>query len=309
MCTFAFVMKKQPLRYVPCVATIGFFDGVHRGHLYLIQQVTRLAEERGLVSRLVTFDRHPRVVLQLDYVPALLTTLEEKLTLLKGTGADDISLLPFTRELSRLTAKDFMRKVLYEELGARVLVLGYDHRFGHGGGTWEEYRKWGEETGIEVVRAQALDGEHVSSSRCRTLLMDGDVCGVAGLLGRRYVMSGEVVRGFQVGHELGFPTANLEIDREKVMPARGAYAVWVRMADGTCHEGMLNIGNRPTIGNGEAASIEVNLLDYKGDLYGQQLSVEFVDRLREERRFASKDELMAQLAQDEATTRSILQAP
>ena len=302
-------MDEKAMKSVPKVATIGFFDGVHKGHLYLVSQVEELARERGLGSLLVTFDRHPRAVLSADYVPALLTTLDEKLALLRQSAADDVCVLPFTKELSRLTARDFMRDVLFRELGVRVLVLGYDHRFGHGGGTWEEYRQWGEETGIEVVRAQALDGAHVSSSRCRHLLAEGDVTGVTSLLGRRYSMSGRVVRGFHVGHELGFPTANLEADPEKLVPAHGAYAVWVAMGDGERCEGMLNIGNRPTIGNGEAASIEVNLLDYEGDLYGRWLTLEFVGRLREERRFASRDELMAQLAQDRAATRAILQAP
>ena len=290
-------MEKEQQKHVSCVATIGFFDGVHKGHLFLIQQVMRLAAEKGLMSRLVTFDRHPRAVLQADYVPALL---------LRQSGVDDICLLPFTKELSRLTARDFMCEVLYRELGVRVLVLGYDHRFGHGGGTWEEYRQWGEETGIEVVRAEALGGEHVSSSRCRQLLAQGDVCGVCDLLGYRYRMSGEVVRGFHVGHELGFPTANLMVDTAKLIPAHGVYAVWVTLDDGVRYGDMLNIGNRPTIGNGEAASIEVNLLGYEGDLYGRRLAVEFVSRLREERRFASKNDLMNQLVQDEVETHRLL---
>ena len=289
------------------MASIGFFDGVHRGHLCLIRQLQELAKQRGMRSMLVTFDRHPRTVVSPGHVPTLLTTLEEKECLLRQTGVDEIVVLPFTQELSRLTAREFMEKVLRDELCVRALVLGYDHAFGHGGGSMNDYVCWGEETGIEVVRAHELEDVMVSSSKCRRALEQGNVESAADMLGRWYTLGGEVVRGFHVGHELGFPTANLQPDEEKLVPGHGAYAVWVTLEDGTRREGMLNIGNRPTIGNGEAVSIEVNVLDYEGDLYGQRLTVEFVGRLREERRFASRDELMQQLAQDETVARSILQ--
>lgn len=288
------------------VASIGFFDGVHRGHLCLIRQLQELAKQRGMKSMLVTFDRHPRTVVSPGHVPTLLTTLEEKERLLRQTGVDEIVVLPFTQELSRLTAREFMEQVLHKELNVRALVLGYDHAFGHGGGSMNDYVRWGEETDIEVVRAHELEDVMVSSSKCRRSLEQGDVESAADMLGRYYTLGGEVVRGFHVGHELGFPTANLQPDEEKLVPAHGAYAVWTTLADGTRQGGMLNIGNRPTIGNGEETSVEVNLLDYEGDLYGQRLTVEFVGRLREERRFASRDELMQQLAQDAETAKQLL---
>lgn len=288
------------------VASIGFFDGVHRGHLCLIEQLRDEAERRGMGSLLVTFDRHPRTVLSPSQVPPLLTTLEEKERLLRETGVSEIAILPFTLELSRLSAREFMEQVLSRELGVEVLILGYDHAFGHGGGSLDDYVRWGRETGIEVVRAHELSSLMVSSSKCRRLIEEGDVRGAAEMLGRFYTLSGEVVRGFHVGHELGFPTANLQVDTEKVMPRNGAYAVWATLADGERHGGMLNIGTRPTIGNGETTSVEVNLLDYDGNLYDQRLTVEFVARLRDERRFDSRSELMSQLALDEAAARELL---
>ena len=290
------------------VASIGFFDGVHQGHLCLIEQLRDEAGRRGMGSLLVTFDRHPRTVLSPSQVPPLLTTLEEKERLLRETGVSEIAILPFTLELSRLSAREFMEQVLRRELGVEVLILGYDHAFGHGGGSLDDYVRWGRETGIEVVRAHELSSLMVSSSKCRRLIEEGDVRGAAEMLGRFYTLSGEVVRGFHVGHELGFPTANLQVDAEKVMPRNGAYAVWATLADGERHGGMLNIGTRPTIGNGETISVEVNLLDYDGNLYDQRLTVEFVARLRDERRFDSRSELMSQLALDEAAARELLRA-
>ena len=287
-------------------ASIGFFDGVHRGHLCLIEQLRDEAVRRGMGSLLVTFDRHPRTVLSPSQVPPLLTTLEEKERLLRETGVSEIAILPFTLELSRLSAREFMEQVLRRELGVKVLILGYDHAFGHGGGSLDDYVRWGRETGIEVVRAHELSSLMVSSSKCRRLIEEGDVRGAAEMLGRFYTLSGEVVRGFHVGHELGFPTANLQVEAEKVMPRNGAYAVWATLADGERHGGMLNIGTRPTIGNGETTSVEVNLLDYDGNLYDQRLTVEFVARLRDERRFDSRSELMSQLAHDEAAARELL---
>ena len=301
-------MSSMESRMVCSVASIGFFDGVHRGHLCLIRQLQEQAKQRGMKSMLVTFDRHPRTVVSPGHVPTLLTTLEEKECLLRQTGVDEIVVLPFTQELSRLTARKFLEQVLRRELNVKALVLGYDHAFGHGGGSMNDYVRWGQETVIEVVRAHELEDVMVSSSKCRRALEQGDVESAADMLGRWYTLGGKVVRGFHVGHELGLPTANLQLEEEKLLPAHGAYAVWVKLADGSRRGGMLNIGNRPTIGNGEETSIEVNVLDYEGDLYGLRLTVEFVGRLREERRFASRDELMLQLAQDETVARSILQS-
>lgn len=306
MCIFVPIMKGNMQNGRGRVASIGFFDGVHRGHLCLIEQLCQEAQRRDMSSLLVTFDRHPRTIVSPDHVPTLLTTLEEKEHLLRQTGVDEITILPFTKELSLLSARDFMEQVLLRELDVRALVLGYDHAFGHGGGAFADYVRWGQEFGIDVVRAHELESLMVSSSKCRKRLEQGDVEAAGEMLGRAYTLGGTVVRGFHIGRELGFPTANLKPDEEKLIPAHGAYAVWAVLSNGERRGAMLNIGNRPTIGNGEAVSIEVNIFDYDGDLYGQRLTLEFVSRLREEQRFATREELSAQLAADETSARKIL---
>ena len=319
------------------VATIGFFDGVHRGHQCLIRQVQDEALQRGMRSLIITFDRHPRAVFAPGAVPPLLTTTEEKMALLKATGIDDIYVLPFDKAMAALTAREFMQQVLKEQLGVKVLVIGYDHRFGkplsgspRGGEGFLEYQGYGREMGIEVVLAKELEGEHVSSSEVRRALESGDVQRAAQLLGRPYTWTGRVVHGHEVGRQLGFPTANLvAVDSlaqgdashmkkgqetvGKILPARGAYAVRVKSERVKSEEwddeewaaGMLNIGRRPTIDNGSDISIEAHLFDFEGDLYGQTLTLSFIARLREERRFASEEELMAQLQADKQVALSL----
>lgn len=286
----------------PSVASIGFYDGVHQGHLHLIEQVKTLAAERGLDSLLVTFYEHPRQVLHSDYIPQLLTSPEEKLTLLRQTGVDRIELMHFTSGMSQLTARQFMQQVLHDRLGVKVLVMGYDHHFGHGGGSFEDYQQWGKEIGIEVIRATEKKmesaGDGVSSSAIRRLLIQGDVKGAAALLGHPYTLQGTVVRGHQIGHELGFPTANLQQGTYKLVPCMGVYAVWVELEDGQRYAGMLNIGQRPTVNNGSEQTIEVNLIDFDGNLYGCHVTLHFIDFLRLERRFDSREQLIEQIKLD-----------
>lgn len=297
---------EKPDDWMPKVATIGFFDGVHRGHKCLIQQVAHIATDRGLASMIVTFDNHPRKVLDDTYQPRLLSTLDEKRMLLDATEADTTRILPFTHELSQLTAREFMQEVLRDKLGVEILVMGYDHRFGHGGGTSEDYQRWGDEVGIEVIIADELEGIKASSSRIRHLIEEGDVEGANDLLGHPYMLSGPVVEGRQVGHQLGFPTANIMPETDKLIPARGVYAVWVTLPDGRRLMGMLNIGRRPTINNGMDTTLEVNILDFIGDLYGQTLSIELVKRMRQEKSFDTLDDLRKQLKMDETSVRTLL---
>ena len=290
------------------VATIGFFDGVHRGHLCLIEQVKAEAQARGMQSMLVTFDQHPRQVLHTDYQPQLLSTLTEKQLLLQRTGVDRVAVLHFDQAMSQLPARDFMQQVLRQQYGVRLLVMGYDHRFGHDtDATFDDYTRWGQECGIQLMRAKELQGEHVSSSACRQLLAKGDIPGASQLLGHAYLLQGRVVHGFQVGQHLGFPTANLQPAEGKVIPAEGAYAVWATDSHGQRHGGMLNIGRRPTLDNGNNVSIEVNLLGFDGNLYETDLCIEFVQRLRPERKFESLEALKEQLRHDADNTRKILQ--
>ncbi len=287
------------------VATIGFFDGVHLGHQCLIGQLCNRARVLGLQCMVVSFDNHPREVVQADYVPQLLTLSEEKERLLRATGVDDVTMLHFTREMSLLSSQDFML-MLRERYGVGALLMGYDHRFGHDGGTFEEYVQRGRAVGVKVLPASELEGEHVSSRVIRQLLADGDVVAAGRMLSRPYSAEAEVAHGYAVGRTLGFPTANLVWPAQKLLPKGGVYAVRVTLQDGTQWRGMLNIGNRPTIDNGRATSVEVHLLDFQGDLYGQRIGVEFVARIRSEQRFDSREALAAQLRRDMCCARELI---
>lgn len=289
------------------VATIGFFDGVHRGHLCLIEQLRRQADRLGMGSMLVTFDRHPRQVLHADYVPGLLSTLSEKVELLRQTGVDEVRVLHFTPEMAGQNALQFMHEVLVGQLDVAVLLMGYDHRFGHDGGTPCQYCAWGHEAGIRVMLADEFPGGKVSSSVIRRLLSSGDVAEARYLLGRSYVLTGVVEAGHQMGHKLGYPTANLALPEEKLVPGCGVYAVRVVLPGGLCRGGMLCIGHRPTLHNGDNVSVEVNVFDFHGDLYNKVLSVEFVGHLRAERSFPSLEALREQLARDEVQARGMLE--
>ena len=279
-------------------ATIGFFDGVHQGHRHLLRQLEGLAAANRLVPMAVTFDCHPRTVVQKNFVPSLLTTQEEKLALLSEAFSGEVVVLPFTQELSTLSAREFMASVLREKLNTELLLMGYNHHFGHGGGTQEEYQAWGRETGIKVCLADALEGEKVSSSRIRDLISLGEIEKANTMLGYPYFMTGKVTEGKQIGRRIGFPTANLSLPKQKLLPACGVYAVWVVMPDGTKRGGMLCIGHRPTIETNGDVSVEVHIFKYDGSLYGDTISIDFIGKLREEQHFASLADLQNQLIQD-----------
>ena len=279
-------------------ATIGFFDGVHKGHLFLISQMCSLAKVQGMESVIITFDRHPREVIHSNYVPQLLSLPTEKLFLLRQSGAEQVEVLHFTQEMSLWSASEFMTKVLREKLDVSVLVMGYDHRFGHGGGSHADYVRWGKECGIEVELAHELEGEKISSSRIRSLLKDGQLAEANRLLGYNYPLSGTVVKGHQIGRHLGFPTANLQIPTMKLLPADGVYAGRAILPEGEACPAVLNIGKRPTMQNGENISVEVHLLRFSGDLYEKEIRVELVARLRNELQFSSISELRAQIQKD-----------
>lgn len=282
------------------IATIGFFDGVHRGHRFLLRQLCDEARQRQLSSMVVTFDRHPRQVLRSDFQPQMLGTLEEKLALLAQTGVDHCVVLPFREQLASLSAQTFMQRVLKEQLGVKALMIGYDNRFGHKRQEgFDDYVQFGKEMGMDVLPSKPLyvGGIGVSSSVVRSFLLEGEVGMAAHCLGYPYTLAGEVVKGFHVGTGMGFPTANLQPKpADKVIPAPGVYAVMVT-ADGRQWQGMMNIGNRPTF-EGTALSLETHIFDFEGNLYGEQLAVSFISRLRSERKFRSASELTAQLMED-----------
>jgi len=293
----------------PSVAAIGFFDGVHRGHHFLIEQVCEEAASRGLHSALLTFPVHPRRMMNTEYKPELLTSYTEKLQLIEETGIDYCFSLDFTREISGLTAYDFMKFILKERYQVKALVIGYDHRFGHNRTDgFEDYERYGRELGIDILRARAriIDNVTISSSVIRRLLHQGDVQLAADYLGYEYFLSGKVIDGYKVGRTIGFPTANLQIaEPEKLIPADGVYAVRVAIEDAV-YAGMLNIGHRPTINNGANRSIEVHILHFHSDIYDCPIRISFVQRIRSEMKFSGKEQLVEQLSIDARTVQSIL---
>lgn len=293
---------------LPSVATIGFFDGVHRGHHFLIEQVKRVAYEKKLASTLITFPIQPKQVLVPDFKPALLSTFEEKIELLQHTGADQCLVLPFTQEFSKLTAKEFM-SLLKTQYRVEALVVGHDHRFGHKKSEgFEDYVRYGKELGISLILAEPLFIEEVgvSSSLIRKLVGECRIEQANRLLGHHYRLKGKVMNGYKVGRTIGFPTANLEtIDTAKLCPADGVYAVFVWI-DGMRYKGMLDIGYRPTIQNGTDRTIEVHIIDFDRDIYGRIIELEFVKYMRADIKFDTIDELVIQLEEDKRVTINLL---
>ena len=284
------------------VATIGMFDGVHLGHQFVLRQVVDQAHELGLQPLCITFDQSPRQ-------EQVLTPLDEKVRLIRQTGIDRVEVLAFTEALKALTAREFMEQVLRDQLDVRVLLTGYDNRFGHNREEgFDDYVRYGQELGIEVRclppltgNQPSLNAQHVSSSYIRLLLLEGQVREAAQCLGHPYCIDGHVAHGEHIGTELGFPTANVvPSSTQQLIPAPGAYAVRVVSTENgqpTMLSGMMNIGTRPTF-DGHEQTLEVHIFHFDRDLYGQPLSVEFVARLREERRFDSMEALREQLKQD-----------
>ena len=287
----------------PCVATIGFFDGVHRGHQFLISHLVETARQDGMPAVVITFDEHPRKVLQSDYQPEMLSTLDSKLLLLSKTEVDDAVVLHFTREMAAMSAREFMQQVLHDHLHVKKLFIGYDHRFGHNREeTFDDYVRYGKEMGIEVIKNQAysMNGINISSSVIRSFLKEGEVDMANQCLGYPYTIIGKVVNSYHEGRKLGFPTANLDLSHfGQMIPAPGVYAVKARL-EGTVvwKQGMMNIGTRPTF-DGKQLTLETHIFNFEGDIYDQLLLVSFVKRIRGERKFESPEELAAQLKEDE----------
>lgn len=285
--------------------TLGNFDGVHLGHVALVESAVRLARDLGGLPVLaLALDPHPRTLLGQE-VPAPLTTLEDRLELLLNSGATHAGLLRASPTLLSWDADTFFQKVLVEALGARGLVEGHNFCFGRGrGGTIETLRKLCPATGIRlgIVEAIAAEDGEVSSTRIRSALAEGAVEEALRLLGRPYRLRGRVVVGAQRGRTIGFPTANLEA--RTVVPGAGVYACLATTGDGKTRPAATHIGPSPTFGDAQAR-VEAHLLDYTGDLYGQEIALDFLHRIREPRRFASADELVGQLRLDIQATRDL----
>lgn len=290
--------------------TIGAYDGVHLGHRHLLARLTAQAAARSLDAAVVTFDRHPATVVRPESAPLLLTDLDQKLELLAGCGIDVTLLVPFDRDRADETAEEFVGEVLVGTLAARLVVVGEDFHFGHGRkGNVALLTELGRQYGFEVegVPLDADAAAPVSSTRIRRLVAAGDVVGAASLLGRPHEVRGEVVHGDGRGAaELGYPTANVAVPDGVALPGLGIYAGHYRHPDGSRHPAAISVGRRPTFYEAANPLVEAHLLDFDGDLYGQEARVSFTARLREERRFDSVGELIAQMGRDVAAARAAL---
>ena len=288
------------------ILTIGVFDGVHLGHKYLLAKLIERARQLNLLSGVVTFDPHPQKLLSPKTKLPFLTTLGQRKALLKDAGTEAVIVLPFTRELARLSAQEFV-ELLKDHLRLKELVIGPDFTLGRNReGNVSILRKLGKDMGftVTIVPPVRINGEMVSSTAIRKALAGGDLEKVHILIGRPFSLYGRVVRGDSRGAKLDYPTANLEIEPEQALPAEGVYATWAYV--GSCaYESVTNIGQRPTFGGGKSV-IEVYILGYRGNLYGQVLKIDIMEKLRSEKQFDSVEALKQQIAEDVARGRAIL---
>ena len=291
------------------VVATGFFDGVHTGHRLVIKQLVEAAAVRGDESMVMTFWPHPRNVLQKEARSLrLLTTLAEKRDMLHGLGVDHVEVLPFTKEFSTMTMREYLH-MLMEKYGVKTVLLGYDNRFGSDAAGADEVAAAAVELGLEVLRVEMVPSEKgfaVSSTKIRERLEEGDVEGASAMLGYDYSLQGVVVAGNRLGRTIGFPTANMQLyEPLKLIPGNGVYFVKVKTL-GKHYYGMCNIGCRPTVGTGNARTIETNIFDFDEDIYGLDLEVTFISRIREEVRFDSMDDLRIQLEKDRNACRTVI---
>jgi riboflavin kinase/FMN adenylyltransferase len=290
--------------------TIGVFDGVHRGHQEIIGHTVKRARDLGVQSLVVTFDPHPSEVVRPGSHPAVLTEPARKAELIEALGVDVLCVIPFTPDFSRLPAEQFVHDVLVEHLHAALVVVGENFRFGHrAAGDEALLTRLGRSFGFGVEEAPLVtsNGTVFSSTYIRACVDAGDVAAAAAALGRPHRVEGIVVRGDGRGRELGFPTANLLGGRYAAIPADGVYAAWLTRRSGR-HMAAVSIGTNPTF-SGRERRVEAYALDFDGDLYGERLALDFVARLREMRSYTSIEPLVAQIEQDVADTRAVLQPP
>ena len=291
------------------VVTTGTFDGVHLGHQKIISRLIDVAKEEQGETVLLTFYPHPRMVLfPDDNELKLLNTQQEKIRLLEKYGIDHLIIYPFTKEFSRLTSVEFVRNILVNSIHTKRLVIGYNHHFGRNReGSFEHLKEFGPVYGFDVEEIPAKDIDHIeiSSTKIRQALQAGEVEVAATYLGHTYSVSGKVVQGKQLGRTIGYPTANILMeDKYKLIPADGVYAVKVEL-NGVMYQGMLNVGNNPTI-EGKGRSLEVNIFDFDQNIYGDEATIYFIERLRDEVKFNGLDELKAALAKDKVNALKIL---
>ena len=284
------------------VAATGFFDGVHKGHRAVLKRLCDIAASRGEESAVITFWPHPRNVLQQDAdTLRLLNTLEEKKELVLALGVDKFYIVPFTKKFSALSTEEFMREYLIKEFGVSTLIIGYDHRLGNSSTqTQGDMIKIADSLHLEIIKTDEviLSGKMVSSTKIRNCLASGNVTEAASMLGYDYSMRGVVVAGNRIGRTIGFPTANMQLyEPLKLIPGNGVYLVRVQVLEKN-YMGICNIGNRPTVGMGNARTIETNILDFDETIYGLDIKIEMLQKIRDEIKFNSLEELKSQIAKD-----------
>ena len=292
------------------VVTVGTFDGLHLGHQKIIRRMIELAKENNGESILVTFDPHPRLVVNSNsHKIKFINTIKRKFDLLNKLGIDHLIIIPFTKEFAQTSSEDFIINYLVKNIGTKKLIVGYDHHFGRDReGNYQKLHQLGENYGFDVeeITAQYIDDTAVSSTKIRKALMDGDIKLANKMLGYNYSITGIVVEGNKIGRSIGFPTANIEIeDKYKLIAAGGVYACKVDV-NGKIYHGMGNIGTRPTIGiNGLVT--EVHIFNFDKEIYGQEITIYFVDRIRDEKKFSGLEELKSQLENDRIYVKSLFQ--
>ncbi len=293
----------------PTAVTIGTFDGLHIGHMKILDRLIKSADALGLKSMVLTFFPHPRMVLQQDAHIQLLNTIDEKIDILERTGLDYLIIHPFTKAFSRLSARDFVRDILVNELRTKKIIIGYDHRFGRNrNANINDLEAFGNalDFQVEEIPVQEVDEVSVSSTKIRKALEKGDVRTANAYLGYEYMLTGTVKKGRGMGRQLGFPTANLVIaENYKLIPKNGVYAV-KSILNGQTVNGMMNIGYNPTVSVGTEKTIEIHFFDFNRDLYEQKIRIDILEWIREEEKFGSLEDLKAQLQKDKLTVLSVI---
>lgn len=295
------------------VVTIGSFDGIHQGHQELLSRINQLARERDGESIVVTFDPHPRqIIYPKDDSLELITNTNEKVALLEHYGIDNVVIVPFTIEFSQQSADEYIEQFLVRHFNPSCVVIGYDHRFGlNRQGNINYLKKYGQELGFQVeeIHKQTVDNLDISSTKIRNALKTGDLATANRLLGHPFPLSGKIVHGQEIGRKIGFPTANLDPkDKAKLIPADGVYAVRAHLGDLEL-DGMLYIGNRPTIKGHSNQTIEVNLFNFNQTIYGETLELELIEMLRGDVHFDSMEALTVQLTADRTAAKKALEHP
>lgn len=304
-----FTQLPVPGQIINPVVTIGTFDGVHLGHGKILDRVKQRAGEINGQSVVITFDPHPRkIIFPFDENLKLLNTQQEKILNLSGNKIDHLIVIPFTKEFSRMTAMEFVRDVLVNQIGVNELIIGYDHHFGRNReGSIANLVEMAALFGfkVEEIPAKLINEAAISSTKIRNAILTGDIQTANEFLGYKFELSGTVVKGEQLGRNLGFPTANLQLtDLDKIIPARGVYRVDVQLEDKLL-PGVMNVGYKPTVSKGNSLTVEVHVLDFNQDLYGKSISIRLLQKIREERKFNSLNDLKEQISKDVQFARNL----